>query len=44
MNMDHQVSLNDSETEREALGKRLHTAEAKANQFDQVAILMYEVF
>ena len=39
MNMDHQVSLNDSETEREALGKRLHTAEAKANQFDQVAIL-----
>ena len=34
----YKVSLNDSETERESLGKRLHTAEAKAGQFDQVAL------
>ena len=33
----YKVSLNDSETERESLGKRLQTAEAKADQFDQVA-------
>ena len=33
------MSLNDSETERESLQKRLHTAEAKAGQFDQVMII-----
>ena len=32
----YKVSLNDSETERESLGKRLQTAEAKADQFEQV--------
>ena len=32
----YKVSLNDSETERESLGKRLQTAEVKADQFDQV--------
>ena len=33
------MNLNDSETERESLQKRLHTAEAKAGQFDQVTII-----
>ena len=31
-----QVTLNDSETERESLTKRLAAAEDKAGQFDQV--------
>ena len=35
-----QVTLNDSETERESLTKRLAAAEDKAGQFDQVEKLL----